>query len=81
MQRTRSDAVRRDVFSVVADERDGAGWVYVYMTTSRQKALARTRQITNDHSLGLNRLAKLVHPRQFVVDAFVAAGNEIDAHP
>ena len=81
MQQTPSDVVRRDVFSVVADERDGAGWTHVYMSATRRKAHVRKRQITNDHTLGLNRLARVVHPQQFVVDTFVAAGNEIDTNP
>jgi hypothetical protein len=76
---TRSpDDVRRDLFSVKADVRDGAGWCHVYMTKNRSQARRRAKEIREDRTLGLNRLAKVVHPKQFVVIAYTACGNVID---
>ena len=70
--------VRRDIFSVKADERDLGGWCHVYMTYSRAKAYRRAREIRNNTTLGLNRLAKVVHPRALVVRAYIVAGNDVD---
>jgi hypothetical protein len=69
--------IRRDIYSVKADERDGAGFCHVLMTYNLRQAISRRNEIRNDHSLGFIRLAKIVHPAQWVVDAFTAVGNTI----
>ena len=62
--------IRRDLFAVKADERDGAGMGYVFMSRSRKAAFDKALEIVNNHSLGIIRLAKVVHPAQWVVDVF-----------
>jgi hypothetical protein len=69
--------IRRDIYSVKADVRDGAGMAHVFMTKNRSLAFAKAREIRNDHSLGINRLAKVVHPAEWVVTFFIAAGNRL----
>ena len=69
--------IRRDLFAVKADERDGAGWCFMAISHCRTTAQTKAREIRQDHSLGLNRLAKVVHPAQWVVDAFTACGNAV----
>lgn len=70
-------SIRRDIFSVKADTRDSAGWCHVFMTRDRQEAFRKAADIRRDMSLGLNRLAKVVHPSDWAVSAFIAAGNSI----
>lgn len=72
------DTVRRDLFAVKADERDGAGWCFMHICRSKATADRRAKDIRDNHSLGLNRLAKVVHPKQWVVNGFTAAGNTIE---
>ncbi len=62
--------IRRDLYAVKADERDADGECYVLITKFPSKAFRRCNAIKNDHSLGLNRLAKVVHPSQRVVDVW-----------
>lgn len=69
--------IRRDLFAVKADERDGAGMCDVYISRCPQRAFAKCREIKTNLTLGINRLAKLVHPSQLVVDVWCAAGNPI----
>jgi hypothetical protein len=68
---------RNDIFSVKADVRDGAGWCHVFMTTDRDQAYAKAREIREDRSIGLNRMAKVVHPADWVVQAYLTYGNKI----
>lgn len=69
--------IRNDVYAVKADECDGAGWSWVFMSYSREPAENHVRNIRNNHSLGFNRRAKLFHPSDRIVKAFVAVGNTI----
>lgn len=68
----------RPIYSVKTDQRDGAGYVHVFMTYDKNKARKRQTEIRNDHSLGIIRLAIVVHPKQWVVDAYLAVGNSIE---
>lgn len=54
----------------------GPNWCYVTMTKDAKFAFQRARDIRADHSLGIRREAKVVHPAQHI-DAFVLAGNTI----
>jgi len=76
--------IRRDLYAVKADERDGLtdiaqepAWCYVFISVSPKAAQNKVNEIRNDRSLGINRLAEMVHPSQATVDAFLAAGNAI----
>lgn len=60
-----------------ADVRDGAGWCHVFMTTDREQAHNKAREIRENRSIGLNRMAKVVHPANWVVQAYLAYGNKI----
>lgn len=71
-------SIRTDVFAVKSDERNMVGWSYVYMTLDKGKAEEKMRAITGNRSLGINRLAKIVHPSQFIVDEYTALGNKIE---
>jgi len=66
------------IYSVKADTREGVGFVHVYMTYDKHKARKRQTDIKNDHSLGIIRLAIVVRPKQWVVDAYLAVGNSIE---
>lgn len=68
----------KPIYSVKADQRDGAGYVHVYMSHDKNKAIKRQNEIKQDHSLGFNRLAIVVRPKQWVIDAYLAAGNSIE---
>ena len=70
--------IRRDIFAVKADERQGCGYAYVFMSFSRRKAVAKRDEIKSDTSLGLNRLAKLVYPSQRIAQIYVNLGNRIE---
>lgn len=78
MTAKQSETVRRDLFAVKSDERDGAGWCVVFISRNRQSAHNRARDIRRNMSIGLCRLAKVIHPTQVVVDMFCLAGNRID---
>lgn len=69
--------IRHDIFSVKADQRDGAGFCHVFMTYDSEKAFLKAAEIRNDDSLGLNRLANVIHPAQWVVDGYLMHGNSI----
>lgn len=72
------DTIRRDLYAV--KERDGSlgpQWCYVLITTDAKFATQRVREIRMDHSLGIRRNAKLVHPSQRIVDAYVLVGNTV----
>lgn len=76
--------IRRDLYAVKADERDGLAdatqgpaWCYVFISVSPKAAMDKVAEIRNNRSLGINRLAEVVHPSQDVVDAFLAVGNTI----
>jgi len=47
------------------------------MTRNADEASRRAKSIRADHSLGIRRDAKVVHPAQRIVDAFLLAGNTI----
>jgi len=70
--------IRTDIYSVKADERDGAGPCHVFMTKCPKRAFAKRNEIKNNHSLGIIRLAVVVHPAQWVVDVFCAVGNKVE---
>jgi hypothetical protein len=77
MSRPDPDTIRTDIYSVKANMRDGVGESHVFMTKNVELARQRQRDIVCDHSLGFNRTARIVHPRQWVVEAYVAVGNEV----
>lgn len=47
------------------------------MTTDREQAHNKAREIRENRSIGLNRMAKVVHPANWVVQAYLAYGNKI----
>lgn len=70
-----SNKIRRDIYSV--KEREGGPWCHVFMTRDRNLAHQRKRNIERDHSLGIRRQAKVVHPSQHLVDFYCLSGNSI----
>lgn len=71
--------IRRDIFAVKElDPSLSPDWCFVRMTKDRAQANRYANDILRNHSLGIRRQAKIVHPTQFVVNAFVAAGNIIE---
>lgn len=70
-------AVRMDLFAVKTYDGTIGGWCYSYITTNRKHAHQFACDFRNDHSLGICRQAKVVHPVQWVVDAYLAYGNRI----
>lgn len=75
--KTTKDTIRRDIYSVKQYDGTCGGWCHIYMTKDLEKAKSRLRD-ARIPVLGINYRAKLVHPAQWVVDAFVAVGNRID---
>lgn len=71
-------AARQDLFAVIEHDPTQGGDCYVLITRDRQRAAQRKRDIETNHSLGIRRTARLVHPPQYVVDVYVLAGNRID---
>lgn len=72
--------IRRDIFSVKHWDSSVGAWCHGFMTRDRNKAVRRSDSIRRGlwYGFGTTR-AKIVHPAQWVVSAFVAAGNEIEA--
>lgn len=69
--------IRGDIYAVKQYDPMHGHWCYVAMSKDLEKAKQRLRDARYP-VLGINYRAKLVHPAQWVVDAFVAAGNRID---
>jgi hypothetical protein len=61
--------IRGDIFAVKSWNYEVGAYSYEYMTTIRELADRWKKDI--------DTLAKIVHPPQWVVDSFVAAGNKI----
>jgi len=68
--------IRKDIFSVKVWDACIGDWVHTFMTTNRQIADEKKKEIENDHSLGMIRLAKIVHPADWVVKMF-SSHNQI----
>ena len=69
-----SRSVRRDLFSVKVYDRFAGQWCHTRMFWDRESALTWLRGESRvDRSL----MAKLVHPEQWVVDAYLCVGNRI----
>ena len=64
--------IRKDVYSIKVYEPFIGIWCHVFMTRSLTEANRKASEIRNERSR-----AKLVHPADWVVSAFVAAGNLI----
>jgi len=72
-------SIRQDIYSVKEkDPSMGNRWCHVLMTRDISQARNRAVIIRADQSLGVVRRAKIVHPAQHIVDAYVAAGNSIN---
>lgn len=67
------DTIRHDIFAIKVWSYECNSFVYEYMTYNRTVAFRRKRQEYQSH-----QMAKVVHPRQWVVDGYVAYGNKID---
>jgi hypothetical protein len=76
---TAKECVRKDVWSVKHFDRSINAWCHDYMTYDREKARRRCDAIRKGIWYGFDdTLCKLVHPKQWVVEGFVAAGNSIE---
>jgi hypothetical protein len=71
-------AIRRDLFAVKEYDPTQGGWCFVRITRDYPTARMRARDIESNHSLGIRRQAKIVHPSQRMVDVFLLAGNRIE---
>ena len=71
--------IRKDIYSVKTYNSFDGIWCHEFMTTNFAKAMRKINEVRNDHTLGIIRQAKLVHPAQWVVDGYCAAGNLIEA--
>lgn len=71
--------IHRDLFAVMELDYSmpNPGWCVVRITRSRRDGSERCRDIRGNHSLGVRREAKLVHPSQTTLDLYVLAGNTI----
>ena len=67
--------VRRDIFSVKVFDRDGQFWCHTRMFTDRQAAKT---WIKGEKACDPSVMTKIVHPKHWVVDQFLALGNTID---
>jgi len=73
------DQTRRDLFSVKYWDSAANGWCHGFMTRDEGKAVQRANAIRRGIWYGSHTLrAKIVHPKQWVVNGYVAAGNRID---
>jgi len=68
--------IRIDLFSV--KHWDGSSWVHGFITTDQKKAHSRADAIRRGiwHGVHVTR-SKVVHPAQWVVNGYCAAGNDI----
>ena len=73
------DNIRRDIFSVKHWDHAIGAWCHGYMSKDREQARRRTDAIRRGIWYGMHTTrAKLVHPAQWVVEGFIAAGNDIE---
>lgn len=71
--------IRRDVWSVKHFDHSIGAWCHGFMTTDRDLAVRRHDAIRKGHWYGFSTmLAQIVHPAQWVVDGYVAAGNSVE---
>ena len=71
--------IRTDIYSVKTFDSFHRLWCHEFMTTDSCKAMRKINEVRNDHTLGIIRQVKLVHPAQWVVDGYCAAGNRIES--
>jgi hypothetical protein len=71
--------IRKDIYSVKTFDSFHRLWCHEFMATDSRKAMRKINEVRNDHTLGIIRQAKLVHPSQWVVDGYCAAGNRIES--
>jgi len=70
--------IRYDLFAVKElDTTQCPDWCVVRITTDRKAAFQAAKDIDNNHSLGIRRQGKVVHPHKDTVTAFLAVGNSI----
>lgn len=70
--------IRKDIFAVKEYDGTQGGWCFVRMTRSQESAIRYAKDIMRSHCLVIVRKAKIVHPSQKIVDAFILAGNTIE---
>lgn len=70
--------IRTDLYAVKSWDGFSQSWTYTLVTSQFQLAKNEKKSILMDKSLGLTKRAKIVHPSQNVVNAYVIAGNSID---
>ena len=70
------DTIRRDIFSVKVKGNGFDKWCHERMFRSRESARRYKRGLRPIAGYWME--AKIVHPAQWVVEAFVAVGNEIE---
>ena len=68
------------VYSVKHWDSSIGSWCHGYMTTDRELARVRHDAIRKGIWYGVHTTrAKIVIPKQWVIDGYVAAGNDIDS--
>jgi hypothetical protein len=66
----------KDIYSVKVWDSSVGNWCHEFMTKDRSLAVMKKREVEN-HSLGMIRRTKLVHPADWVVTAYLAFGNKL----
>lgn len=74
-----SNVIRRDIFSVKVWNGTVNSWCHEVMTTDRDLAKQlKTDKLAEARRSGRSGLVAIVHPRQWVVDGYLAYGNTIN---
>ena len=76
-----SSEIRRDIWSVKHWDSAIPDWCHGFMTSDRNGAVRRADAIRRGIWYGHQTTrCKIVHPAQWVVNGYVAAGNEIESN-
>lgn len=74
-----SNVVRRDIFSIRVWNGTVNSWCHEAMTTDRDRAKQlKIDKLAEERQSGRMGLVSIVHPRQWVIDGYLAYGNKID---